>query len=81
MTASCLSTPRLVRSAVLPAGVPAAALSAFPRLGGRRRRGCAGVGLAVLALLLLAALLAPEQPIAQGSICERHNGAAACRVW
>jgi hypothetical protein len=31
--------------------------------------------------MLLAALMAPEQPMAQASICERHNGAAACRVW
>jgi len=35
----------------------------------------------VLGLLLLAALLAPEQPAAQAEICERHNGVAACRVW
>jgi hypothetical protein len=34
-----------------------------------------------LALVLVAALLAPEQPIAQADICQRHNGAAACRVW
>jgi hypothetical protein len=32
-------------------------------------------------LLLLAALLAPEQPLAQADICQRHNGLAACRVW
>ncbi len=39
-------------------------------------------GLALVGLFLaLAALLAPEQPRAQAEICERHNGAAACRVW
>jgi len=32
-------------------------------------------------LLLLAVLLAPEQPGDQEAICQRHNGAAACRVW
>jgi hypothetical protein len=52
----------------------------------RRVRSAAAVsggrGLAVIALLLvLAALLAPEQPLAQADICQRHNGLAACRVW
>ena len=34
-----------------------------------------------IGLVLGAALLAPEQPRAQAEICERHNGAAACRIW
>ena len=59
-------------------------------LGGRRRcRSTAatrvvarGGGLAVIAAILLGvALLAPEQPVAQADICQRHNGLAACRVW
>lgn len=32
-------------------------------------------------LLLLALLVAPEQPRFQEAICQRHNGVAACRVW
>jgi hypothetical protein len=32
-------------------------------------------------LLLAAALVAPERPADQEAICQRHNGAAACRVW
>ncbi|MEY4772775.1 hypothetical protein [Vulcanococcus sp.] len=36
---------------------------------------------AVVAGLLAALLLVPEQPQAQADICQRHNGAAACRVW
>jgi hypothetical protein len=32
-------------------------------------------------LLLLALLVAPEQPRFQEAICHRHNGVAACRVW
>lgn len=38
---------------------------------------------AVLAgmLLLLALVVAPEGPQAQEAICQRHNGAEACRVW
>ncbi|MBM5804172.1 MAG: serine protease inhibitor [Cyanobacteria bacterium K_DeepCast_35m_m2_155] len=38
---------------------------------------------ALLAVLLASAavLLAPEQPHDQAAICQRHNGAAACRVW
>jgi hypothetical protein len=36
---------------------------------------------AVAGLLMLAALVAPEQPDRQQDICLRHNAAAACRVW
>jgi hypothetical protein len=36
---------------------------------------------AVVAAALSALLLVPEQPKAQADICQRHNGAAACRVW
>jgi hypothetical protein len=32
-------------------------------------------------LCLMAVLVAPEQPHDQEAICQRHNGAAACRVW
>jgi hypothetical protein len=32
-------------------------------------------------VLFLALVIAPEQPQAQAEICERHNGAAACRIW
>jgi hypothetical protein len=41
-----------------------------------------GAPLAVAAaLVLLAVLLAPEQPQVQEAICHRHSGVAACRVW
>ena len=41
-----------------------------------------GAPLAFAAVLLLLALLAaPEQPRHQEAICQRHNGAEACRVW
>jgi hypothetical protein len=37
---------------------------------------------AVLAVVLLLALVvAPEGPQVQEAICQRHNGAEACRVW
>ena len=38
---------------------------------------------AVLAavLLLVAVVVAPERPQVQEAICQRHNGAEACRVW
>ena len=36
---------------------------------------------AAVAAALAALLLLPEQPQAQADICQRHNGAAACRVW
>ncbi|MFN9621339.1 MAG: hypothetical protein ACK587_00660 [Cyanobacteriota bacterium] len=34
-----------------------------------------------LLLLLVALLVAPEQPRAQEAICHRHSGVDACRVW
>jgi hypothetical protein len=41
-----------------------------------------GLPLALVTILLLAAfLLAPEQPLDQQAICQRHNGVVACRVW
>jgi hypothetical protein len=67
MTASCLSTPF-----VSPAR--------FAHVPPRVRRVPLALAL-VPGLVLVAALLAPEQPIAQADICQRHNGAAACRVW
>lgn len=58
---------------------------ALPPRAGRRSVVLAGAGLQavviVIVLLLAAVLFAPEQPIAQADICERHNGTAACRVW
>jgi len=36
---------------------------------------------AIVAALLAVLLAAPEQPQAQAEICQRHNGATACRVW
>jgi hypothetical protein len=45
----------------------------------------AGAGTAALllalVLLLVATLVAPEQPGSLETICQRHNGAEACRVW
>jgi hypothetical protein len=32
-------------------------------------------------LLLVAVVVAPERPQVQEAICQRHNGAEACRVW
>lgn len=34
-----------------------------------------------LALLLTAAVMAPEGAADQAAICQRHNGVDACRVW
>jgi hypothetical protein len=52
----------------------------------RRRHTAAAVpmgrplGLAAV-LVLLALVLVPEHPGDQEAICQRHNSAAACRVW
>ncbi|OUW56169.1 MAG: hypothetical protein CBD48_02755 [Cyanobacteria bacterium TMED188] len=35
----------------------------------------------MLALLSAAAVMAPEDPKAQASICQRHHSQDACRVW
>jgi hypothetical protein len=74
MTASCLSTPfassaPFVQRADIRASVPA-----------KIRRVPLTLAL-VSGLVLAAVLLAPEQPMAQAEICQRYNGAAACRVW
>lgn len=37
--------------------------------------------LPVVLLLVSAFFWAPEAPQDQAAICQRHNGAAACRVW
>jgi hypothetical protein len=42
--------------------------------------GAAPVALAAM-ILLLALLVAPEQPGRQAAICHRHIGVDACRVW
>jgi hypothetical protein len=41
----------------------------------------AAPALLVVVLSLAAVLIAPEQPHDQAAICQRHNGAEACRVW
>lgn len=67
MTASCFSTPLPVAHGL--------------RMRRPRVRAQGLLWPAVVAMVLGAALLAPEQPRAQAEICERHNGAAACRIW
>lgn len=48
----------------------------------RRGRSTERSPLALAALILLLALLvAPEQPGRQAAICHRHIGVEACRVW
>jgi hypothetical protein len=70
VTASCFSTPSALSASLAAGG------SVMPRLRMRQL-----VAPAVVAGLLAALLLAPEQPQAQADICQRHNGTAACRVW
>lgn len=70
----------------LPRSSPAVALTPAVHTASaavpRRPRRRLGLPVALLALLLLlATLLAPEAPQDQAAICQRHNGAVACRVW
>jgi hypothetical protein len=37
--------------------------------------------LLVILLVVVASLVAPEQPHDQEAICQRHSGEVACRVW
>jgi hypothetical protein len=67
--------PRL--GGVAPGRVPLA-VKAPGRALGHGRPWSLGVA---LALVLLAALTAPEGAADQAAICQRHNGAVACRVW
>jgi len=39
------------------------------------------LGVVTAACVTGAFLLAPDQPQQQAAICERHQPAAACRVW
>jgi hypothetical protein len=74
MSASCFSTPWSV------SGVARGRLLPLARLL-RRLRVADGLLPLLLLLVLGIALIAPEQPDVQADICQRHNGAAACRVW
>lgn len=49
--------------------------------GSRATGSCAAVLGLALVMLAVATLVAPEQPLVHASICERHHGVAACRVW
>lgn len=73
-------------SSLLPAAATAASHAPSRRRAARQALRATelrcGAPLALAAvLLLLALLLAPEQPGDQEAICQRHNGVAACRVW
>jgi hypothetical protein len=94
MTASVLSTPgTLSPGALSRAGSALHRQGPRRQVPQRRARDTAmsrpqrlsaapGAPLAVAAaLVLLAVLLAPEQPQVQEAICHRHSGVAACRVW
>lgn len=75
MTASCCSFPGGLSTPIIgarPLPAPARRAARSLPLGW-----LLGVGLLVAG----ASLLAPEQPAAQAEICQRHNGAAACRIW
>lgn len=73
----CRPLPRSSPAVALTPAAHMATAAVPPRP--RRRLGLP-VAFLVL-LLLLATLLAPEAPQDQAAICQRHNGAVACRVW
>jgi hypothetical protein len=77
MAASCFSTPLSARPVSPALSLRSGVRAVRPGLG----QVAPAVGPLVLGLVLAAALLAPEQPVAQEGICQRHNGVAACRVW
>ena len=74
--------------AVLAPGAPGRSTAALLPVRPKPRRplavegGVAGAPLCVaLLLLLVAVVVAPEQPHDQEAICQRHRGELACRVW
>lgn len=79
MASSVLSAPSFSTPLPFPSHRPAAAVAR------RRQRRSAATAVSPLTLagllVLLALLVAPEQPADQEAICHRHNGAAVCRVW
>ncbi|MEB3201060.1 MAG: serine protease inhibitor [Synechococcaceae cyanobacterium] len=81
MTASFLTRSSLTPGLLPAAGDrPASSRGTLPL--GRRVSSAPGIPLMLLAVWLLAAVLvAPEQPLDQEAICQRHNGVEACRVW
>lgn len=95
MDAAPLSTPAHLSPLVSPGLVSsglrhrggrrsAGCRRSLPLIGDERRGSAAitGAPLALAAVLIvMAVLVAPEQPEAQEAICQRHNGVAACRVW
>lgn len=86
VVSSCLVSPGLTTSAYRLGGrkpAPRWCRSLTGVLdGGAVSRSSAGAPLALAAVLILVAVLvAPEQPQDQEAICQRHNGVAACRVW
>jgi hypothetical protein len=68
---SLVSQPRRRRGRLLPVDHTASS----------RLAPVAAPALLVVVLSLAAVLIAPEQPHDQAAICQRHNGAEACRVW
>ena len=80
-----LTAPSMVLSPVLRTCPAAGAfrLAEPQRLAARRLRRSGGLVTALVCGGVLAAALwmAPESPQDQAAICQRHNGAAACRVW
>ena len=72
---------------VAPSGATGPA-AAPPRARRKRRRPADREGAApgaslwiALLLLVLAVVVAPEDPKDQEAICHRHSGEVACRVW
>jgi len=56
-------------------------VSSFLRRDPVKGRIVTGRFIVALAVLAAALMLAPEDPGAQASICQRHHSPAACQVW
>ena len=76
------SRPASVLGAAVPQQVGRGLRAAAPARGVAPESAMPTLPLVLVGVLvLLAVLVAPERPLDQAAICQRHAGPVACRVW
>ena len=76
------SRPASVLGAAVPQQVGRGLRAAAPASGVAPESAMPTLPLVLVGVLVLVAVLvAPERPLDQAAICQRHAGPVACRVW